>query len=126
MAQTGASGLRQPGRRVRSALVARSPAVNPASRTREARFGFGKIIPRPGSNGVLRWLDPRALVPADYLTRRAGRLGLFIINGRTARFVPLSDAQEGRPALAAALPENARIVTDGRLIPQDGMAVSQR
>jgi RND family efflux transporter MFP subunit len=107
-------------------LLRVSPAVNPASRTREARFSFGKNAPPPGSNGVLRWRDPRAFVPADYLVRREGRLGVFIVNGQTARFVPLPDAQEGRPASAAALTDNTRIVTDGRLTLQDGMTVTQR
>jgi RND family efflux transporter MFP subunit len=107
-------------------LLRVSPAVNPATRTREARFSFAKIAPPPGSNGVLRWRDPRAFLPADYLVRRNGRLGVFTVNGQTARFVPLPDAQEGRPAPAAALPDSARIVTDGRLTLQDGMTVTQR
>lgn len=107
-------------------LLRVSPAVNPATRTREARFSFGKSAPPPGSNGVLRWRDPRAFVPADYLVRRSGRLGVFVVSGQTARFVPLPDAQEGRPASAAALPDDARVVTDGRLTLQDGMAVSPR
>ncbi|MBI1285707.1 MAG: efflux RND transporter periplasmic adaptor subunit [Thiobacillus sp.] len=107
-------------------LLRVSPAVNPATRTREARFSFAKSAAPPGSNGVLRWHDPRAFLPADYLVRRKGRLGVFIVNGQTARFVPLPDAQEGRPASAAALPDSARIVTDGRLTLQDGMTVTQR
>jgi hypothetical protein len=99
--------------------------VNLAARTREARFKFGKTAPAPGSNGVLRWRDPRAFVPADYLVRRNKQLGVFVVNGQNARFVSLADAQEGRPALAAALPSETRIVTDGRFTLQDGMAVTQ-
>ncbi len=107
-------------------LLRVSPAVNLAARTREARFNFGKTAPAPGSNGVLRWRDPRAFVPADYLIRRNTQLGVFVVNGRTVRFVSLPEAQEGRPALAAALPNDTRIVTEGRLALQDGMAVTQR
>ena len=107
-------------------LLRVSPAVNLAARTREARFNFGKTVPAPGSNGVLRWRDPRAFVPADYLIRRNKQLGVFVVNGQNVRFVSLPDAQEGRPALAAALPDDTRIVTDGRLALQDGMAVTQR
>ena len=107
-------------------LLRVSPAVNLAARTREARFNFGKTAPAPGSNGVLRWRDPRAFVPADYLIRRNKQLGVFVVNGQKVRFVSLPDAQEGRPALAAALPGDTRIVTDGRLALQDGMAVTQR
>jgi RND family efflux transporter MFP subunit len=107
-------------------LLRVSPAVNLAARTREARFSFGKSAPPPGSNGVLRWRDPRPFVPAEYLVRRDGHLGVFIVSGQTARFVPLPDAQEGRPAPASGLPDNARIVTDGRLTLRDGMTVVQR
>ena len=107
-------------------LLRVSPAVNLAARTREARFSFGKTAPAPGSNGVLRWRDPRAFVPADYLIRRNKQLGVFVVNGQNARFVALPDAQEGRPALASELPGDTRIITDGRFTLQDGMAVTQR
>lgn len=106
-------------------LLRISPALNPAGRTREARFGFPAAAPAPGSHGVLRWRDPRAFVPADYLVRRGDALGVFVVREGRARFVPLPDAQEGRPALAA-LPADTRLVTDGRFTLQDGMAVTTR
>ncbi|MBU1222428.1 MAG: efflux RND transporter periplasmic adaptor subunit [Gammaproteobacteria bacterium] len=114
------------GREYAVKLLRVSPALNPVSRTREARFGFAKAAPAPGSSGVLRWRDPRPFVPADYLVRRAGRLGVFVVRGQIARFVPLLGAQEGRPAAADALAGDAAIVTDGRFALQDGMAVSLR
>ena len=114
------------GREYAVSLLRVSPAVNMAARTREARFGFGKTAPAPGSNGVLRWRDPRAFVPANYLVRRAGQLGVFVVNGQAAHFVPLPNAQEGRPALVKGLSDQARIVTDGRFSLQDGMAVRSR
>jgi RND family efflux transporter MFP subunit len=114
------------GREYAVKLLRVSPAMNPVSRTREARFGFARTAPAPGSSGVLRWRDPRPFVPADYLVRRAGRLGVFVVSGQTARFVPLAGAQEGRPAAADALPGDAAIVTEGRFALQDGMAVSLR
>jgi RND family efflux transporter MFP subunit len=107
-------------------LLRVSPAINPASRTREARFTFTGTFPAPGSNGVLRWRDPRAFVPADYLLRRAGQLGVFVVSGPRARFVPLPHAQEGRPAAATGVPANAALVTDGRFALQDGMAITVR
>lgn len=112
------------GREYGVKLLRVSPAMNPASRTREARFAFTQAIPAPGSNGVLRWRDPRPFVPADYLVSRGGRLGVFVVSGQRARFVPLPGAQEGRPASAAAVPADALLVTEGRLTLQDGMAVS--
>jgi RND family efflux transporter MFP subunit len=114
------------GREYAVKLLRVSPAVNRSSRTREARFSFTQTIPAPGSNGVLRWRDPRAFVPADYLVRRAGQLGVFVVRAKIARFVPLHGAQEGRPADASALPADAALVTDGRLVLQDGMAVIPR
>jgi RND family efflux transporter MFP subunit len=114
------------GREFAVRLLRISPAMNPASRTREARFGFAQATPAPGSSGVLRWRDRRPFVPADYLISRAGQLGVFVASGQTARFVPLPGAQEGRPAPAVALPANAMLITDGRFALQDGMAVTLR
>ena len=114
------------GREVAVKLLRVSPALNPASRTREARFAFPGAVPAPGSHGVLRWRDPRAFVPADYLVRRGDALGVFVVRDGRARFVPLPGAQEGRPVLAASLGADARLVTEGRFALQDGMAVTTR
>ena len=114
------------GREYTVKLLRVSPAVNLTARTREARFKFGKSAPPPGSNGVLRWQDPRGYVPADYLISRNQQLGVFVLNGKTARFIPLDDAQEGRPAPAGNLPASTRLITEGRFALQDGMSVSPR
>lgn len=107
-------------------LLRISPAMNPAARTREARFAFVGVPPAPGSHGVLRWRDPRAWLPADYLVRRGNALGVFVVASGLARFVPIPGAQEGRPALATTLPHDARLVGDGRFALQDGMKVTAR
>lgn len=114
------------GREYPVALVRISPAVDLAARTREARYRFTRESPPPGSNGVLRWQDPRAFVPADYIVRRDSRFGVFVLDARTARFVPLAGAQEGRPAPAGGLAGTARIITDGRFALQHGMTVAPR
>lgn len=114
------------GREVAVKLLRVSPAINPAARTREARFAFTGAAPAPGSHGVLRWRDPEPYLPADYLVRRGDRLGVFVLNGTRARFVPLPGAQEGRPAAATALPAGTAVVTDGRFALQDGAAVNVR
>ena len=103
-------------------LLRISPALNPASRMREARFAFKGSLPAPGSHGVLRWRDGRAHLAADYLLKRGGRMGVFVVEGQQARFVALPDAQEGRAA-AVPLPATAQIVTQGRFTLQDGIAV---
>jgi RND family efflux transporter MFP subunit len=110
------------GREYGLKLLRISPAMGLASRTREARFTFVKDMPAPGSNGVVRWRDPRPHLAAEYLVNRGGIPGLFVLNGQTAHFVPLAGAQEGRPAVAP-LPLESRIVTQGRSALQDGMAV---
>lgn len=114
------------GREYPVKLLRVSPAVHPAARTREARFSFTGPPPAPGSHGVLRWRDPRAWLPAGYLVRRGNALGVFIAVDGVARFVALPGAQEGRPALATALPRDARLVGDGRLALTDGMKLMLR
>jgi hypothetical protein len=114
------------GREYAVKLLRVSPAMNLATRTREARFSFTRNTPALGSNGVLRWRDPRAFVPTDYLVKRNNRLGVFVVSNQRARFVHLPSAQEGRPASAIVLPADAALVTDGRFTLQDGMAVTLR
>ena len=114
------------GREYAVKLLRISPAINPSSRTREARFRFTALSPAPGSHGVLRWRDPRGFVPADYVLSRSGRRGTFVVSGQHARFVPLPGAQEGRPAQAAGFPPESMLVTEGRFALQDGMPVTLR
>ncbi len=99
-----------------------SGAISRESRTVEARFRFAGPPPAPGTEGRLVWRDPRPQLAAEYILRRNGRLGVFLIEGDRARFHELALAQEGRPASADFLPE-ARIATRGRHALQDGMAV---
>jgi len=114
------------GREYPLRLLRVSPALNPTARTREARFAFAGTPPGPGAHGVVRWGDPRAWLPADYLVRRGAALGVFVsVDGR-ARFVALPGAQEGRPALADALPADTRLVTEGRRALQDGQPLVLR
>ncbi len=110
------------GAEYRVSLLRISPALNPASRMREARFAFKGDLPAPGSHGVLRWRDGLPHLAADYLLNRGGKMGVFVLEGQKARFVPLPDAQEGR-STAVALPVATQVVTDGRFALQDGMTV---
>jgi len=112
-----ASGMSYPLR-----LVRISPAVNRDSRSIEARFAFTDGVPPTGTEGRLVWREPAPWLPADLLVRRAGRYGVFVAIDGKARFHPLADAQEGRPALLDLAPET-QIVTQGRHALQDGMAL---
>lgn len=98
------------------------PASDSLSRTREARMLFTHDAAIPGTAGRVVWQGLAATIPADYLVRRDGQLGVFVAEGDTARFVPIPDAQEGRPAIAA-LPGETRLITEGRQRLQDGMSI---
>ena len=64
------------------------------------------------------------MLPADYLVRRDGKLGVFILDGETARFHPLPQAEDGRPARIELDPDT-RLIGDGRQRLRDGDAVRQ-
>jgi RND family efflux transporter MFP subunit len=95
-----------------------TPAIDALSRTREARLLFTADAALPGASGRVVWQAPQA-VPADLLVRRNGVLGLLLAQDGKARFQPLPDAQEGRPA-AVQLPPDTLIITDGRFALSDG------
>jgi len=100
-------------------LRALLPLADSIARTREARLAFVDDGAIAGSAGRLIWQGPRALLPSDYLVRREGVLGVFVAEGSVARFVPVPDAQDGRPALVT-LPQDANLITDGRQRLNDG------
>lgn len=111
------------GQRYPARLLRLSPVVEKAARTRLARLAFtGQAVPA-GSSGVLRWTSAGALLPAELLVRRGPALGIFVVENDRARFMPLLDAQEGRP-YALALPPETRVVTQGQQGLTDGQAVT--
>jgi RND family efflux transporter MFP subunit len=103
-------------------LLRISPSQNRESRSVEARFSLVASPPAAGTEGRLVWQSSGTWLPADLLVRRDGKLGAFIATEGKARFHPLPDAQEGRPALAN-LPPETQIVTQGRHALQDGAAL---
>lgn len=100
-----------------------SPAIDPRARTVEARLGFAGPPAPPGAAGRILWRAREPHVPASLLVRRGGMLGVFVAEAGVARFRPLADAQEGRPARAAALAPTARIVVSGHLELEDGRSL---
>lgn len=101
------------------ALERISPAIDPQTRTVEARLRFTGAAAAPGASGRIVWRDDEAHVPPELVVRRAGRLGLFVDDAGTARFHALPEAQEGRPA-RVDLPGSTRVVVSGRLALKDG------
>ncbi len=114
---------------VRAARLLRVvPTVAPATRLQTARLALsGPALP-PGTAGLLRWAAPHPHVPATLLVRRDTQLGVFTVEGdgaaARARFVPLPGAQEGRPAAAAQLPHDMRLVVHGQQALRDGQPVT--
>lgn len=90
-----------------------SPAINRDMRNVEVRLAFAAEAAPPGADGRIVWRDTRPHLPPELLSRRDGQLGVFVLNSDQPRFVPLPQAQEGRP-VAADLPRDTRIVIEGR------------
>lgn len=108
----------------RFALTLRTvlPAIDPDTRTREARFTFSRDEAIAGAAGKLLWRDPRPHVPAGLLVERDGRIGMFTVVDGRAGFRPLPDARAGLSA-PVALPAGTRIVTEGHYSLRDNAAV---
>lgn len=110
------------------ALLRVSPVAVLPSRNQSVRLGFnGERRPVAGATGQLRWQVGEPMLEADLLVRRAGDLGVFVLQPQgerwVARFVAIADAQEGRRARAPALPDDALIVTQGQQRLQDGQVL---
>ncbi|MBP6777452.1 MAG: efflux RND transporter periplasmic adaptor subunit [Piscinibacter sp.] len=99
-----------------------SDVVSASSRSVEARFAFKGEAAAPGAEGRVRWQDARPHVPPAAMVRRDGTLGVFVVEGGRARFVPLPGAQEARAA-PLALPADARLVVQGQHTLANGQAV---
>ncbi len=99
------------------------PALNERERNQEARFRFSGESAMPGTAGRVIWQSEQAHLPPDLVLRRDAQLGVFVADGNKARFVPLPQAQEGRPA-PAKLAATIQIIVGGRYQLQDGDAIS--
>ncbi len=104
-------------------LRALLPLADSVSRTREARLSFIERSALAGAAGRLVWRGERALLPADYLVRRSGVLGVFVAEGTRARFLPLPNAEDGRPTLVT-LPPQTHLIGEGRQRLSDGMEIA--
>lgn len=109
-----------------ASLLRLSPVIDPERRTRRARLEFTGLSAPVGSSGELVWLAGNSLLPANLLVRRNGQLGIFLFEHGRAVFLPIENAQEGRP-VAVSLPADTRIIVRGRdrLQPGDLVSVSQ-
>jgi RND family efflux transporter MFP subunit len=90
------------------------PAADTITRTREARLTFAAETAIPGTAGRVVWRGGIASIPADYLVRRGGQLGIFVLDDDQANFVTIPSAQEGRAAPVQGLSADTRLITEGR------------
>ncbi|MDP2430433.1 MAG: efflux RND transporter periplasmic adaptor subunit [Pseudomonadota bacterium] len=119
--QADAAGLHRAGRAEFVSLAGRwpvklkrlSPAVAKTSRLVEARLRFTGAAAAPGGSGQIVWRSPQRHVPPQFVVRRNDGLGVFLVEGNTPRFHVLTEAQEGRPALAEGLRADSRIAVQG-------------
>lgn len=105
--------LATPAGRYPLRLIRLSPALDKATRLLEARLRFTGAAAVSGSSGRIVWRSTVPHLPPQLVVRREGRLGVFVLEGDKPRFVPLPQAEEGRPAPASELPADARIVVKG-------------
>ena len=100
--------------------------VSRASRGQQARLVFVGDGAPSGSEGRIRWTDPRPALPGDYVLQREGELGVLLLSadGSEVVFLGLPGADAGRPYLAPELPREARLIDDGRRRVQPGQQVS--
>ncbi len=99
------------------------PVVDERTRTQEARLGFEQDAAPAGAAGRLVWEGLINELPAEYLVRRDGRLGVFLLEGELARFHALANAREGQP-VRVPITDKPILITDGRQRLQDGDPVS--
>jgi RND family efflux transporter MFP subunit len=93
------------------------------TRILRARFKFSNEPAPIGLTGELVWNEASGFMPAAQIIQRGTSLGVFIIKSNKAHFIPLPDAQEGRPALIHLSPDTL-IVVQGQARLQDGDSVS--
>jgi hypothetical protein len=97
------------------------PQIDPIRRTREVRLTFEHRSALPGATGRLVWSNG-SMLPADLLVRRDNRLGVMLAADGRARFHPVPEAREGRPA-PVTLPPESLVITDGRFSLRNGDAI---
>jgi RND family efflux transporter MFP subunit len=116
-----------PDKRYALRLLRVSPAVQAATRTREARLAFVSDAPPAGTEGRLHWRDPRPHLPAELIVQRSRNgqpaFGVFVVESGRAAFVPIARAQAGRPAVSP-LKAGTQVVVNGQAALQDGQAVT--
>lgn len=116
--------LRSAGQSYELKLRTIVPVTDPQSRQQEVRFSFvAKALPNPGDSGRLVWRTQQRALPSDFLIKRAGAYGVFIVVDGKAVFSRVAHAEEGRPVYIT-LPMDTQLIVNGRQVVNDGDAVN--
>lgn len=106
---------------VHSVQLLRSSAVIDAhSRSQKIWFSVPEGI-AIGTSGELILTELQPYLPPEYIVRRSGRLGIFLIESDKPIFLPLPNAQEGRPYPLTNDLSSAQIVVQGQQWLQSGV-----
>lgn len=106
--------------------------VDETTRTQEVRLSLTNPLSKrshvaTGLSGRLEWSSKKSQIPAEYILRREGGLGVLAIVDITnkmgkAKFYKLADAREGQPAYID-LSGNTLIIDQNRYRVKDGQTV---
>lgn len=98
------------------------PVIDERERSQEVRLEFDGDRALIGTSGHLSWRENSPYLPADFLVRRNGRLGVFVVLDHAAVFTEFPKAEEGRPALNI-LPLDSTVINDGRFVIREGQPI---
>lgn len=109
-------------------LIKLTDVVSQQAGLQTARFSPLNSNPlKVGQSGQLVWYLNDQLLSADLVVKRQGQLGVFIARGQKAQFMPLPNAQEGRPVpldMSTSGAENWQVIIGGRDRLQDGHSIT--
>lgn len=94
-------------------LLRASAVIDTLSRSQKFWFSAPNDI-AIGTSGELILTESQPYLPAEYIVSRSGQLGVFLIHEDKPTFVPLANAQEGRPYPLTEELKAAKIVTQGQ------------
>ncbi len=89
-----------------------SPVVDAAGQVSEVVM-YSEFPLAPGLAGELRWRSVKPYLPPAYVQQREGALGAYVEREGEPVFVPLPQAQAGRPVAVDWAPDT-RLIEDGR------------
>ncbi len=102
--------------------------IDEDTRTQEVRLSLPNDSTLPaGLSGRIEWVSKEKKLPAEYIVRRQGQLGVLlaedIVEGiAKAKFYPLASALEGQ-ATEINLPRKSQVITNNRFRVKDGQQI---